>query len=211
MERSKLDLLFATPIYTTLLDLGNELKLIQSKLENFEYYNYSYSEYTFGTVNQKILNEPIFKNIKEKIENHLDHYLFNVLKFKPFDITHASSWLNRIAPKGYAQTHYHSFSVFSGVLYLDIPNEDSGGIKFYADNNNIFTRSFSYDVYEDTVLNSTEYTYMPENGMLIIFPSFLRHSVNENNSNGNRYSLAFNYFIDGDNGHKTQKLNLKVL
>ena len=45
-------------------------------------------------------------------------------------------------------------------------------------------------------------------GLLLIFPSQLLHSVAKNLSSEDRFVIAFNCFIKGKLGHVTNELNL---
>ena len=48
---------------------------------------------------------------------------------------------------------------------------------------------------------------MPKNNQLFIFPSWLLHSVSNNESDQERYSLAFNVYIKGKIG--TQRISIR--
>ena len=51
-------------------------------------------------------------------------------------------------------------------------------------------------------------TFEVNPGKLVLFPSNLMHRVEENKSNANRYSLAFNLYCRGNFGHKEGQLTL---
>ena len=51
-------------------------------------------------------------------------------------------------------------------------------------------------------------TFQVTAGKLMLFPSNLMHRVEENKSNRDRYSLAFNLFCKGRFGHKEGQLVL---
>ena len=51
-------------------------------------------------------------------------------------------------------------------------------------------------------------TYEVNPGKLVVFPSNLMHRVEENKSDENRYSLAFNLFCKGNLGHNESQLTL---
>ena len=55
-----------------------------------------------------------------------------------------------------------------------------------------------FEEYNET--NSTTWTYVPKNGDIYLFPSFLKHSVEKNLNKKNRYSLAFNFLPSGKFG-----------
>lgn len=105
-------------------------------------------------------------------------------------ITAANCWAN-INPK-YASNkiHDHANCLFSGVYYVKTP-KDCGNIMFYDPRT---ARTF----YKPLVSNFTAYTaeaiaHVAEAGLLIIFPSWLKHGVEPNLSDEDRVSISFNY------------------
>ena len=60
-------------------------------------------------------------------------------------------------------------------------------------------------------LNCPTFVKGVENNLLVLFPSHLIHSTEKNNSDQNRYSLAFNYFVEGELGGDTGRVNIKVI
>jgi hypothetical protein len=88
----------------------------------------------------------------------------------------------------------------SGVYYPK--GNPSFKIKFYNDNKSqFFTPPTKYNIY-----NSNEWTISPQNDYLIIFFSQLRHKIILNNSDENRYSLAFNLIPKGKFGAGDSKI-----
>ena len=61
--------------------------------------------------------------------------------------------------------------------------------------------------------NSKSWKITPNNGMLIFFPSEVHHQILKNNSNIERYSLAFNLMPTGKIGIENSDsfVNLKIL
>lgn len=87
--------------------------------------------------------------------------------------------------------HLHPNYFLSVVYYVAAP-KNSGNLTFIAP----FT-GLEYTVPRDaignnTVYNSPTWSIEPEEGKLIIFPSWLLHYVNTNRSQGDRISMAFN-------------------
>ena len=103
----------------------------------------------------------------------------------------------------------HENSLLSGVYYLDAP-KDAGGIVFVKGYNEqeIFPMAITPKVSEYNYVNSKQMTFKVNPGKLVIFPSNLMHSVEENKSNNDRYSLAFNLFCRGNFGHNEGQLTL---
>jgi len=103
-------------------------------------------------------------------------------------------WFN-VNPKGsYNTLHNHQSSVLSGVYYIDIPDENMGNIEFHRDDEAQYYIPENLDRY--TQFTSTKATYKPETGLLLIFPSWLRHFVHSNQSEQARISMSFNTELD---------------
>ena len=97
-------------------------------------------------------------------------------------------WINVNPKNTFNFAHNHPHSYFSAVLYLKTP-ENSGSISFDRP-----------DMLQDYIVpvilnhnNSPLFKVTPEAGMLLIFPSFLKHSVDMNLNDEERISIAFNY------------------
>ena len=108
-------------------------------------------------------------------------------------------WANINPPGGSNNPHLHPNSLFSGVYYVKSQPE-SGRLKIYD------PRSTSQmvmpikkpgnpgrDMWRDATLD-------PVMGRIIMFPSWLWHSVEENQSDDIRISVSFNFIQDGFNG-----------
>jgi uncharacterized protein (TIGR02466 family) len=102
----------------------------------------------------------------------------------------ANCWAN-VSPK-YASNkiHDHANCLFSGVYYVKTP-PDCGNIMFYDPRD---AKTF----YKPAVSSFTAYTadavaHAAEAGVLLIFPSWLKHGVEPNLSDEDRVSISFNY------------------
>jgi ectoine hydroxylase-related dioxygenase (phytanoyl-CoA dioxygenase family) len=58
-------------------------------------------------------------------------------------------------------------------------------------------------------LTAEKYILNVKEGTIVIFPSHLEHSVEKNNSNENRYSIAFNFYVRGKFGKEEYELEIK--
>ena len=92
--------------------------------------------------------------------------------------------------------HQHGNSTLSGAYYVRAP-ENCGDIVFYD------PRPAPVFYYPETVssnlLNAHINSITPKEGALILFPSYLDHSVNENISNQERIVISFNIRINMKN------------
>lgn len=101
------------------------------------------------------------------------------------------SWVSIKSPNEAHQVHAHPNSVISGVYYFD---DNNTPINFY-DVKGSPDSCFELRVPKKTVESvfaESVVQYLPRKGNIVLFPSYLRHSVDRNTTNEKRYSLAFN-------------------
>lgn len=112
------------------------------------------------------------------------------LNFVDCDVVLMSIWLN-INDKRQSMNsdHVHN-GVFSGTFYLSIPN-GSGNL--------VLRNPLPMGLWKGKDLSSekNEYTgenirIIPEEGNIVLFPSYLPHSVETNNHDEERISISFN-------------------
>lgn len=199
--------LFPTPLYATEIDYDID----NDYLESLEYERYP-DDTGDVSLNKNILNEEQFSDLKGYIDKHMDKFYFDYLRSSQGKPVHTGSWINVHKPNDASPKHVHCNSCFSGVFYLKVP-ENSGSIKFSTDRETGYhTTSTSYSLpVTHNALNCAHFLKQVSNNSLVIFPSHLVHSTEKNLSSENRYSLAFNYFVEGDLGSDTGRVNIKVI
>ena len=88
--------------------------------------------------------------------------------------------------------HQHGNSTISGAYYVRAPI-NSGDIVFYD------PRPAPIYSHPNTIgsnfLNAQINSISPKEGALVLFPSYLDHSVNENLSNDERIVISFNIIV----------------
>ena len=101
-------------------------------------------------------------------------------------------WANINPPGGSNRAHIHPNSLWSGVYYVKAP-QNSGQLKIEDPRSvALMSRPKQKDVPKpDRLLR--EHHYEPKTGRLIMFPSWLNHCVDPNNSNDIRISVSFNF------------------
>ena len=135
-------------------------------------------------------NEKCIQNLTEKIShavNFVSKEYYNIKK----NLNISNLWFNINKNKDFNLEHDHATSILSGVFYSKTPL-NSGEIVFVSsENTHIYLNSnIELDYYNN--LNSSTYSIIPEEGMLHIFPSWLKHYVLPNMSNEQRISFSFN-------------------
>ena len=194
---------FPTPLYRETLKLDKTI--INPILREMEFRRLP-SDDGWSTPSNFILEEDL-KPIKPLIQQQMDNFGYNHMKFKKsqtFEIT--NSWVMKHKEGDLAGMHWHSNSLFSGILYLQC-DPKSGDLIFVNQqnwNNNIF----SFDYEEDSPLNQDSIATTPGEGDIIIFPSKTYHMVTPSRSKDMRFCIAFNVWVRGEVGRSNAQVTL---
>ena len=122
------------------------------------------------------LFETIGNSLAETLISNPDERKVSQIKFK-------EAWGN-INPTGTnIGEHLHIGSDYSGIIYLQA-NEKSGNINFRDPR-------LQYEV----VFQTMDFSVVPQTGRCVVFPSWLRHSVDINAHEHDRVGIAFNINI----------------
>ena len=135
------------------------------------------------------LNNKLLKPVVTQINELLCAVSFDVMKFTdPVKIT--DMWFNINYPNGFNLQHDHPECVLAGAFYTQ-RSKNSGNIVFIDkdDKNWVFN---SNKIKEFNQYNSTEWTIEPKTNSCIVFPAWLQHYVEQNQSKKDRISFSFN-------------------
>ena len=139
---------------------------------------------------------PQLQSLVNEISNRM-RYVKDVLGLRnDLNISFGNYWININGKNSFNLPHVHPFSLASAVYYVAVP-KDSGRLVF---ENPIQQHDYVMkpgSVLEYNGINSGYWNVEPQQGELIIFPSWLRHWVEPNNTDQERISIAFNLEIDG--------------
>ena len=124
------------------------------------------------------------------------------------DFMISTSWLTVTEPGegSQSQHHFHKNSFFSGVYYYDDYEDDAAELEFMTPleyHNDYYIEPEDYNLY-----NSTSWRISPQKNMLVLFPSYLKHKVNEHKGKKPRYSLAMNFIPVGEYGTSDSTVNV---
>lgn len=197
--------LWPIPLYESEIPVKQEWK---DKIVNLEY-DRTHINNSDISKNRYVLND--MPDLKSSIEFHCETFVRKYLTVKDNAKFYLqNSWVNIHGPNESSQIHYHASSLLSGVYYPILP-KNSGDIKFYRGNiyTNIFHKSIRFEYDENNNLTADQYVVGLKEGTIVLFPSHLDHSVEENESNKNRYSLAFNFYVRGKFGKEEYQLEIK--
>jgi uncharacterized protein (TIGR02466 family) len=157
--------------------------------------------------NTYILNSPemtYFKNYLTDITN----LFFNEIaqpENKDLKVYITQSWVNFTKPGGHHHHHKHPNSYISGVFYLDV--EDEVDEIFFHES---LRSSFNIPTQNWNLYNSQMWRFKVKKNLLILFPSYLVHSVPKTTTSSVRMSISFNTFLKGNLGNTVDLTYLTI-
>tara|TARA_Y100000816_G_C25860415_1_gene449251 strand:+ start:9 stop:656 length:648 start_codon:yes stop_codon:yes gene_type:complete len=214
---SELHILFPTPVYQNFLEFRpSELKSMIDYVSNLDWASdkdiYEGPNGETTKLEADLLSEPELENLRKKIDEEVYNFAKSLqIDFGKHGLKRINSWGNLQKKGNYIKEHRHNNTQFSGVFYLQTP-ENSGDIIFTT-RNATWINSYwepSLTGYDD--LNSFEKRFSPQQCGIFLFPAHLDHYVTPSHSEEERYSISFNYNLDGKFfGDCNNHLTLKVL
>ena len=191
-------LFFSTPVWA-------------SKIENYETVNDQITNYIMdlkqknpnGIIKSNFngwhsndfnLSEDTPKNftnsLKKNINIAINDMNWNIEKQ---EVKIKSMWAIINEKGAFNQRHHHGNSDLSAAYYVSA-KQDCGDIVFYDPRPApVYKHPISKS---PNILNASVNSIKPEEGLLVLFPSYLEHSVNPNNSNHRRIVISFNVSLE---------------
>lgn len=180
--------IFPTPVLHESGVVPRHLLLeIENKIVSNQKYSNEFGDSLQHTNNLKI---PALNKILYPLIDNLGYELFG--QSKKWFIS--QMWGNIMTKGGYQHRHSHSNSFISGVVYIKLPEgspitrfhkrESSDG--FHFSNSGEMTEYNSQSIEMGGVVE----------GDVVLFPSYLIHDVPQNQSEGQRITVAFNAIPD---------------
>ena len=122
--------------------------------------------------------------------------------FKNYTLQLSNLWMNVNRKGSYNMLHTHAGCILSGVYYAKIPECCCGELKFIRDLKDQCLKEYwgcheNFDRWEKEH-NYIEYWLPPKENLMVLFPSWMMHSVDVSSSDSDRISLSFNINIFSD-------------
>jgi uncharacterized protein (TIGR02466 family) len=195
--------LFATPLMYS----GEQYKINVNELEYIKSLKTRspYNKENKRTKSSDVLESLELSTLKQfclKWISFYAHEFLTITKSTEFYIT--QSWCNFASKGDMHKAHMHSNSLISGVFYIRGENTP---LVFHREKD-MFALKFNYDKWD--MNNCEAYVMEMEAGKLFIFPSSIKHSVFENDTDTERISLAFNTWASGEFGIEENSNWLKL-
>lgn len=177
--------LFATPVYRKICNI--DLKRLEQKcLHHAMEMETTHKSNVGGYQGHNFYDKELFEEIAQSLPIREDNPIENVTIF---------AWVNINGQGDYNERHHHdplSGTFMSGVFYVKVP-KNSGQIRLYDPRPSILLKTKDMMYYNN---GFTYHYYDPEDNFMLMFPSWLEHSVEANKSEEKRISIAFNIMVD---------------
>ena len=204
-KERRIDNLFPTPILLTSVDLAlcesaanRSNTLIKSTPAL-----YNILQDTGGATTEDDLHlHPEFAELIQEINKEVNVYAEAYLGLKPSSVKMTCMWANIQADGFRHQQHQHPNSYISGVLYLRVPNVEKKGTIFFMDPRPAKNMQHGDFVFESG-LSYRDYQYVPQTGLMLLFPSWLEHGTHmfKAENGEERIVISFNCVLTATDLH----------
>lgn len=186
------EIMFFYPVYTSYLNDIDNIKIEKEVLHKksidsgVSYSNVGGWHSNNIDIDKDVVKGSEIEKLLEQIQTGAEHlyYTWQINK----DPELQNFWFNVNEKRDINESHSHPGSYFSFCYYVKT-NKNSGPIEFLRDD-----ASSHYEM--SAMANKytyTTYTINPSPGMLVAFPSYIRHRVFPNMSDETRISIALNF------------------
>jgi len=145
-----------------------------------------------------------YPELKNNILDKFHDFMTSIGINENFCIT--TSWITSMGAGDGCFKHRHKNCAYSGLLYFDEDYTDAAPLQLF--NPLLHMDSYLFEMADNPF--RAHFQVPPETGRLIIFPSYIEHVV-ENNQSVSRRSLAFNFHPMGFVGFGDSSLNTRWL
>lgn len=205
--------IFPTPMLSCKNFLPEQhINELHNMLKNCEYTPTEFPEFASPGLQASVSNNILkqFPIVKNEIIETFKEYAYNIIKVdEKLDFKMGSSWGVKILPGGMSRKHIHANYYYSGCLYV---TENPSSIEFLLGPHvyNYHDR-FLFKYSEVNQYNANKVTYDPQINEILFFPAYLKHQVSRNNTDENRYSIAFNIHPSGIYGKHDSTIHIEVI
>ena len=160
--------------------------------------------------NDGVNDRPIFSSLLNGVEEVFNNEVFPFYvgdQKDEFKLYHGNYWVNINYQHSYNNVHTHPGCWYSGVFYLQVPEETrgSGALQFLSGHSKHMS-DFVHCSRRDT----DNFVVDPREGDVLLFPSSMLHYVEPNEVDFDRISIAFNndFIHKGGPRNSNDKLQL---
>jgi len=170
-------------------EIIGELASIRGTVPNSLPDGWSCNLYTTIASGDNLLTRPAFANLQKHIASEAaafaEAYALDTANH-PLRITEC--WVNVYGQGDSQEVHVHPNSAISGIYYVAAP-EGCGELLFHAPQADVMLNP---PTVETNDINTPMIAFKPQAGEMVLFRSWLRHSVKPTRGKEERISIAFN-------------------
>lgn len=189
--RSKEEHIFTTPIWEVMLEGVNNQSIAQYAYDLKQKYP-GVSISNRGGWHSKELDTPLPDSLNELINDttlFLNKYCNSITGIN--DLILGNWWININGPGNYNTIHDHQNAAISVVYYVQVNDSNTGDLILHRDDPSRYYLGKYRN--NNTHFSQQSYIIQPQTNKLVIFPAWTKHSVEQNDSNTERISIAFNF------------------
>jgi uncharacterized protein (TIGR02466 family) len=187
--------IFSIPLYIDeVKDIGNIQVEFKKLLANIEFkkrldWDPNIQSLSDPTFTEDLIGKYNLKHFEKELFIHLAKYA-NSVGFTDNIPFKTVSWLTETNKGEYSHRHSHGPCDVCGVYYIQTTGHDG---HFWVENpmNQLLETSVFF-------LNDSreKLGFKPKVGQIILFPSWLKHGINKNETDSKRISFSFNIFFE---------------
>ena len=185
-----IETIFPTLLYVHILQ-EQQLRQVQSEIENaikkiIPIYNQDWGKtHKVSSLSDDIITKHNLVAFEQSIKQNIDIYL-NQLDYKGNREYKMESWVSLFDKDDYGHIHDHGNADISGVYYFQTNSQD-GDIVFYNP---------TVQVDMSNCFKGGSWKHSPTVGKLLLFPGYLKHGIERNQTTSTRISISFNLFFN---------------
>jgi uncharacterized protein (TIGR02466 family) len=181
--------LFGIPVCIFDLDIDDAYqKKIQKIITNLDYRMIQDGK-GFISTDLYLFKDKAFNKLNKQILESLNFFNEKIMQYKKNDLKITTSWATKCETRQESIRHKHSNNMYSAVYYNQCYDSHSH-ITFY--NYNYTPHGYELEVENYNPYNAGNYSVIPRDKSLVVFPAYLYHQIQPNLSNRPRYSIACN-------------------
>jgi len=191
--------LFPIPIYRAYLP--KELSVVCNHFNGLKHWSgdgrtdiTDYNNYGTHSDDTYVLDNPECEDFAKTVMHHVDLYNEESLGYKNKEWVFSQTWVSHKHPGQQHAQHTHPNSIISAVFFYGEMGDDTSKIIFHQPSlhSKVDTIQIHTKQEEKYAWRSAGISFDFQPGTLLIFPSFLPHSVPENKTRLVRKSLSMN-------------------
>ena len=195
-----IDHTFATPIYHGMVSNYESIQYqIDKRIDSIKFDNKQFTGsphwLSEGEFERDIIKDLKLDSLSKEIYRHVDNYCDMIdVSIKGIK-RRRKSWIALFKKGDYAQLHNHGDADISGVYYYK-SSDIKSRIYFETPNPYINTTKLFKSNINGNFIGGSNIVYLSTSGIILLFPGWLRHGVQTNETDNTRISLSFNIYFN---------------